>query len=119
LLYEDETILWRFALPRLGWWRRAQRPRLPIRPLSQGQIKREESLKRQTWLQYRSWSRITSGVLLSVMGALQYGTSKVGFDHGVGHPLLLLYDAKTPHGQKIKEFKGLGHDPLNTSISLI
>jgi transposase len=25
LLYEDETILWRFALPRLGWWRRAQR----------------------------------------------------------------------------------------------
>src|SRR5215470_13754544 len=46
LLYEDETILWRFALPRLGWWRRAQRPRLPTRPLSQSQIKREESLKR-------------------------------------------------------------------------
>jgi len=62
LLYEDETILWRFALPRLGWWRRAQRPRLPTRPLSQRQIKREESLKRQAWLQYRAWSRITSGV---------------------------------------------------------
>ena len=77
LLYEDETILWRFALPRLGWWRRAQRPRLPTRPLSQSQIKREESLKRQAWLQYRAWSRITSGVLLSVMGAVQYGTSKV------------------------------------------
>src|SRR5215470_10955381 len=46
LLYEDETIVWRFALPRLGWWRRAQRPRLPTRPLSQSQIKREESLKR-------------------------------------------------------------------------
>jgi len=72
LLYEDETILWRFALPRLGWWRRAQRPRLPIRPLSQGQITREESRKRQTWLPYRSWSRITSGVLLSVIGAVQY-----------------------------------------------
>ena len=71
VLYEDETILWRFALPRLGWWRRAQRPRLPIRPLSQGQITREESRKRQTWWQYRSWSRITSGVLLSVMGAVQ------------------------------------------------
>ncbi len=71
VLDEDATILWRLALPRLGWWRRAQRPRLPIRPLSQGQIKREESLKRQTWLQYRSWSRITSGVLLSVMGAVQ------------------------------------------------
>ena len=23
LLYEDETILWRFALPRAGWWRTA------------------------------------------------------------------------------------------------
>jgi len=77
LLYEDETILWRFALPRLGWWRRAQRARLPTRPLSQSQIKREESLKRQAWLQYRSWSRIPSGVLLSVIGAVQYGTTKV------------------------------------------
>ena len=62
LLYEDETILWRFALPRLGWWRRAQRPRLPTRPLSQRQITREESLKRQAWLPSRAWSRITSGV---------------------------------------------------------
>jgi hypothetical protein len=41
-----------------------------------------------------------------------------GFDHGVGHPLLLLYDAKTPRGQKIKEFNGLGDDPFNASISL-
>jgi transposase len=77
VLYEDETILWRFALPRAGWWRTAQRARLPLRPLSQSQIKRAESLKRQAWLQYRSWSRITSGVLLSVIGAGQYGTSKV------------------------------------------
>jgi len=77
LLYADETILWRFALPRLGWWRRAQRYRLPTRPLSQGQIKQQESHKRQTWVAYRSWSRITSGVLLSVIGAVQYGTSKV------------------------------------------
>jgi transposase len=77
VLYEDETILWRFALPRAGWWRTAQRARLRIRPLSQSQIRREESLKRQAWLQYRSWSRITSGVLLSVIGAVQYGTSKV------------------------------------------
>ena len=77
LLYEDETVLWRFALPRAGWWRKAQRARLPIRPLSQSHIKREESLKRQVWLQYRSWSRITSGVLLSVIGAVHYGTSKV------------------------------------------
>ncbi len=77
MLYEDETILWRFALPRAGWWRKAQRARLPTRPLSPSQIKRDEGLKRQAWLQYRSWSRITSGVLLSVIGAVQYGTSKV------------------------------------------
>jgi transposase len=77
LLYEDETILWRFALPRAGWWRKVQRARLATRPLSQSQIKREESLKRQAWVRYRSWSRITSGVLLSVIGAVQYGTSRV------------------------------------------
>jgi hypothetical protein len=77
VLYEDETILWRFALPRAGWWRPAQRARLPLRPLRQSQSKREEALKRQTWLRSRSWSRITSGVLLSVRGAVQYGTSKV------------------------------------------
>jgi transposase len=78
LLYEDETILWRFALPRAGWWRsKAQRFRLPTRPLSHSQIKREEHLKRQAWIRYRSWSRVTSGVVLSVIGAVQYGTSKV------------------------------------------
>ena len=77
MLYEDETVLWRFALPRAGWWRKAQRARLPTRPLSQSQIRREESLKRQAWFRYRSWSRLTSGVLLRVMGAVQYGTSKV------------------------------------------
>jgi len=77
LLYEDETILWRFAMLRAGWWRTAQRARLPTRPLRQSQIKREESLKRQAWVRHRSWSRITSGVLLSVIGAVQYGTSKV------------------------------------------
>ena len=69
--------MWRFALPRLGWWRRAQRYRLPTRPLSQGQITQQESHTRQTWVQYRSWSRITRGVLLSVIGAVQYGPSKI------------------------------------------
>ena len=77
MLYEDETVLWRFALPRAGWWRKAQRARLPTRPLSQSQIKREEARKRQAWCGYRSWSRVTSGVLLSVIGAVQYGTSRV------------------------------------------
>jgi DDE superfamily endonuclease len=77
LLDEDETIVWRFALPRVGWWRRPQRYRLPIRPLHQSQSKQEESRKRQPWGQNRAWSRITSGVLLRVIGAVQYGTSKV------------------------------------------
>ena len=77
MLYEDEPVLWRFALPRAGWWRKAQRARLPTRPLSPSQIKSEESRKRQAWVRYRSWSRVTSGVLLSIIGAVQYGTSKV------------------------------------------
>jgi hypothetical protein len=77
LLDADETILWRFALPRAGWWRKAQRARLPTRPLTQSQSKREEARKRQAWVRYRSWSRSTSGVRLSVLGAVQYGTSKV------------------------------------------
>jgi hypothetical protein len=70
LLYEEETIVWRFALPRAGWWRQAQRARLPIRPLRQSQSKREDSLKRQAWWRYRAWRRITSGVVLSVIGAV-------------------------------------------------
>jgi hypothetical protein len=69
--------LWRFALPRLGWWRRVQRSRLPTRPLSQGQIKRQESCKRQAWGCSRSWSRLPSGVWLNVIGAVQYGTCRV------------------------------------------
>ncbi len=77
MLYEDETILWRFALPRAGWWRTAPRARLLTRPLSHSQINREESLKRPAWVRSRSWSRITSGVFLRVIGAVQYGTSKV------------------------------------------
>ena len=77
VLYEDEPILWRFAMLRAGWWRRAQRARLPTRPRSQRQITQQERRKRQDWLRDRSWSRITSGVLLAVMGAVQYGTSRV------------------------------------------
>ena len=95
MLYEDETILWRFALPRAGWWRKAQRARLPIRPLSQSQIKRDEALKRQAWLRYRSWSRITSGVLLSVLGAVQYGTSKVFYVLPTAFPKMDMRSAPT------------------------
>ena len=33
----------------------------------------------------------------------------MGLDHGVGHPLLLLGDAKIPNCRKNKVFKDLGH----------
>jgi DDE superfamily endonuclease len=69
--------VWRFALLHRGWWRRTQRYRLPTHPLSPRHIKREEALKRQVWTQHRAWSRISSGVLLHVIGAIQYGTSEV------------------------------------------
>jgi hypothetical protein len=36
---------------------------------------------------------------------------KIGFDHGVGHSLLLLYDAKTSYDKNINDFNGLGYDP--------
>ena len=35
--------------------------------------------------------------------------ANLGFDHGVGRPLLLLYDAKALNCQKNKVFKDLGH----------
>jgi hypothetical protein len=41
-----------------------------------------------------------------------------GFDHGVGHPLLLLYDAKTPRGKNVKYFNALGDNLFNVSASL-
>jgi hypothetical protein len=77
VLYADETIVWRFALLHRGWARRTPRYRLPTRPLSPSLIQREEALKRQVWTQHRAWSRIRSGVLLHVLGAVQYGTSQV------------------------------------------
>jgi hypothetical protein len=41
-----------------------------------------------------------------------------GFDHGAGHSLLLLYDAKTSHGENINDFNILGHDTSTASVSL-
>jgi hypothetical protein len=32
-----------------------------------------------------------------------------GFDHGIGHPLLLLYNPKAPNCRQNKAFKSLGH----------
>ena len=36
---------------------------------------------------------------------------ELGFDHGVGHSLPLLYDAKTSHGENINYFNILDYDP--------
>jgi hypothetical protein len=36
-------------------------------------------------------------------------TARLGFDHGVGHPFLLLGDAKAPNFRKNNAFNDLGH----------
>ena len=46
-----------------------------------------------------------------------YRTRK-GFDHGVGHSLLVLCDAKAPHGKKWNDFKALENYLFIVSISL-
>jgi len=43
----------------------------------------------------------------------------IGFDHGVGHSLLLLYDAKAPYSQNGHDFNGLGQHPFNTLYKFI
>jgi len=70
LRYADETIGWRFALRHRGWARRPRRYRLPTRSRSPSLITREEALKRQVWTPQRAWSRISSGVLRPVIGAV-------------------------------------------------
>ena len=40
-----------------------------------------------------------------------------GFDHGVGHSLLLLYDAQAPKCQKSSYFKDLDNHLSNTILS--
>jgi hypothetical protein len=57
------------------------------------------------------------GLAISRCFARLLGTN-TGRDHGIGHSLLLLYDAKAPNCQKSKNFKGLGHYPCNTILSL-
>src|SRR6516165_2370310 len=42
----------------------------------------------------------------------------IGFDHGVGHSLQLLYGAKAPRCQKSNDFNALGHYLSNTPLSL-
>ena len=42
----------------------------------------------------------------------------LGFDHGAGHPLLLLYDAKAPLGKNSNYFNDLWNYLSNPSIGL-
>ena len=72
---EDAIILWRFALPRAGWGRKAQRYRLPTRLLTQRQIKGEESRKRQARLWQRQGRRTATRDLLAPI----YGWFTEGF----------------------------------------
>jgi hypothetical protein len=44
-----------------------------------------------------------------VLLGLEARTNALGLDHGVGHPLLLLYDVKAPISQNSNEFKTLYH----------
>jgi predicted ATPase len=76
LLSEDEIILWPFALPRAGWWGKAQRYRLPTRLLTQSQIKGEESRKRQARLWQQQGKRAEARELLAPI----YGWFTEGFD---------------------------------------
>jgi hypothetical protein len=73
VLYADATILRRFALPRAGWGYKAPRARLPTRLLSQSHLQRAARRTRQAWGQERAGSRLTSGVWLSVIGAVPEG----------------------------------------------
>ena len=51
------------------------------------------------------WRRKTCNQLLHICGV----KPTVGFDHGAGHPLLFLDDAKAPNCQKNNGFSDLGN----------
>jgi hypothetical protein len=42
-----------------------------------------------------------------------------GFDHGAGHSLLLLYEAKASEGKKSMQFNDLCHSHFNVIIGLL
>src|SRR5262249_36800188 len=46
----------------------------------------------------------------------EYPSRDRGLDHGVGHPLLLLYDVQATNGQNGNEFKALYHYPPDVSL---
>jgi len=52
-----------------------------------------------------------------IVGPISMGL-EIGFDHGAGHPLLLLYDAKISRGENVNNFNSLYYDPFIISASL-
>jgi hypothetical protein len=76
VLSEDEIMLWRFALPRAGWWRKAPRSRLPTRLLTQSQINGKESRKRQA----RLWQQQGQCTAACELLAPVYSWFTEGFD---------------------------------------
>src|SRR5215470_10047543 len=62
--------------------------------------------------------KITAWLFAEAAQALAERDSQVGFDHGVGHSLLVLCDAKAPHGKKWNDFKALENYLFIVSISL-
>src|SRR5262245_26309136 len=60
---------------------------------------------------HQDWTRVFLAAP-TVLGVIDtYGIELIGLDHGVGHPLLLLYDVKAPNSQNSNEFKALYHYP--------
>jgi hypothetical protein len=68
-----------------------------------------EVLKPEDCLQHISRCRHPTHPLARPTPGNKRRSAQDGFDHGVGHPLLLLGDAKAPNCQKNKAFKDLGH----------
>jgi len=58
------------------------------------------------------------GSMLLISIFTLFSAGETGFDHGAGHSLPLLYDAKASHSQNTKEFNGLDHGPSSVSMRL-
>ena len=63
--------------------------------------------------------RIAVTRMINMLDANLHGSWPCGLDHGVGHPLLLLCDAKAYLGYKSNYIKWLGHSLFNDSIGLL
>lgn len=74
-MFEDETVMWRQALPRAGWWMKKKRARLP--QVEKNGIKKAEKEKREAWNKQQSWSVVKTGVLMYVIASVVYGTNEL------------------------------------------